>query len=83
MQLKLEHTTTNFTQYWDNIDDISTNSFFYEFLIDTSQLQDGEYLLSLYDDDNIKLCDTLVKIGEYQSTKITYNKKKKYITYGK
>lgn len=64
-----------------NIEEVSTNPLYYEFLLDTSALVEGEYTLHLYDDDNRLLATTMVQIGNYQPSKVQYNVEKKYITY--
>lgn len=81
MQIVLTKKSTNFKSIYMNVVDISTNPLFYEFEITTDDLSDGEYELELYDDNNNSLATTLVKVGEYENTKITYNKKRKFITY--
>lgn len=81
MQIKLTHNTTNFSRIYMDIEDKSNNPLFYEFELDTNGLVDGEYILILYDDNNTELSSTIVKIGDYTSTRTTYNVEKKYRTY--
>ena len=81
MQIKLTHNTTNFSRIYMDIEDKSNNPLFYEFNLNTEGLVDGEYLLKLYDDNNIELSSTIVKIGDFNNTKQTYNIEKKYKTY--
>jgi hypothetical protein len=81
MQIVLTHNATNFTKVYLNIEDISRNPLFYEFEINTDELVDGDYSLTLLDDSNNKLSNTIVKIGKYNTSRIAYNVDKKYITY--
>lgn len=81
MQIKLTHNTTNFSRIYMDIEDISNNPLFYEFSLNTEELVDGEYLLKLYDDNNYELSSSIVKIGDFNNTKQTYNVEKKYKTY--
>lgn len=82
MQIKLTHNTTNFSRIYMDIEDSSNNPLFYEFNLNTVGLVDGEYILILYDDNNTELSSTIVKIGDYTTSRTTYNvEKKKYRTY--
>ena len=81
MQIVLTNNTTNYSKVYMDIEDISNNPLFYGFELDTEELVDGEYLLKLYDDNNYELSSSIVKIGDFNSTKQTYNVEKKYKTY--
>ena len=81
MQIKLTHNTTNFSRIYMDIEDKSNNPLFYEFELDTNGLVDGEYILILYDDNNYEVTSNILKIGDFNNTKQTYNIEKKYKTY--
>lgn len=81
MQIKLTHNTTNFSRIYMDIEDSSNNPLFYEFNLNTEGLVDGEYTLTLYDDNSYELSSIIVKIGDYTTTRTTYNVEKKYKTY--
>lgn len=81
MQIKLTHNTTNFSRIYMDVEDTSNNPLFYEFELDTNGLVDGEYILILYDDNNYEVTSNILKIGDFNNTKQTYNIEKKYKTY--
>ena len=82
MQATLTNITTNFTKYYPQID-VITSKMYLQFELDTSDLQDGEYILRVFDDDNMVINEELVKIGEYTQNKVEYKVDKKFIQYGK
>jgi hypothetical protein len=78
MQIVLTNNTTNFSKIYMDVEDTSNNPLFYCFEIDTEELVDGEYLVKVYDDNNYELTSNILKIGEFNNTKQTYNIEKKY-----
>lgn len=82
MQAKLEHTTTKFTQYFPDFGVISSDSMYMVVALDTTNYMDGEYTLTIYDDDNRVLAKDIVRIGDYnKNTKVEYKVEKKFIQY--
>lgn len=77
MQILIENNVTHFKRYYDNID-INTKDIYSNFVIDTEMLEDGEYTLFIFNNNNELLRKELVKIGEY---KTKYNNTKKFISY--
>lgn len=57
----------------DVVDVNNGEKLFYKFQINTSQMVDGEYTLSLYEDDALVLVDTLV-VGEFNVNGLQYNR---------
>ena len=64
MQILIENTTTKFKKYFDDVE-IKNGKIYLETQIDTSNLNDGEYRLFLYNDSNELISSDLLKIGEY------------------
>ena len=81
MQILLSHNTTHYTQYYDNVRVKSDNPLYSSITLDFSNLEDGEYTLSLYDNQNELLAKELVRIGDYQIKE--YKSEKKYTTYAR
>lgn len=81
MQLILEQVSTKFKRYYPNIDVISENNQYIKIEIDLSDFDDGEYVISIYDDNNEKLGEDLIRIGEYKTTKTEYKIEKKFTQY--
>ena len=48
---------------------------------DLSDFDDGEYVISLYDDNNEKTGEDIIRIGEYKTTKTEYKIEKKFTQY--
>lgn len=82
MQATLTNSVTNFTKYYPQID-VITSKMYLQFELDTSDLQDGEYILRVFDDDNMVINEELVKLGEFTQNKVEYKVEKKFIQYGK
>lgn len=73
MVIVLENTTTHQTYTYDVVDLNEGKKLFYQFDIDTLGLDDGEYKLTLSDEDGIIETD-LVKIGNYNSNSVQYKR---------
>lgn len=81
MQITLKNTLT-LDKITLNVDDISTNSLYYQFEIDFSDFSDGEYEYTLVDESGQIKSTGILRIGNYNNTSTTtYNKQSKYITY--
>lgn len=73
-KIVIKNTVTNQEYVYDNIEDINGGKkLYYNFNIDTSNLSDGEYKLTLFKGDDI-VCTELLKIGDFNSDKIQYSK---------
>lgn len=73
-RIKLQNTVTNHEYTYDNvIDKNNGKKLFFNFDIDTSNLDNGEYKLTLFDGDNI-ISTELLKIGDYNSDAIQYSR---------
>ena len=82
MQAILENTTTKFKQYFPNIQVISDNPLYLVFEIDVRDYQDGEYEITLFEDDNRIIGKEIIKIGDFKNTnKIEYKVEKKFTQY--
>jgi hypothetical protein len=77
MQAILEHNTTHFKQYYDEIE-IKQGKIFNETELDVSLLEDGEYTLYIMNNVNEIVSKELVRIGDYTNE---YKKEKKFIQY--
>ena len=69
-----------------DLDNVSDNDFFYVFEgIDLSDIIDGEYILTLYNDDNVAIETMLAVCGDYQKEINSYqnqnNERKVYERY--
>lgn len=81
MQAILTNNTTKFARYYDDIQPNPINPMYLSFTIDTSKLQDGEYNLRVYEDNNELVLEDFVKVGEYTNNKIEYKVEKKFTQY--
>ena len=73
-KIVIKNTVTNQEYVYDNIEDINGGKkLYYNFNIDTSNLSDGEYKLTLFKGDDI-ICTELLKVGDFNSDKIQYSK---------
>lgn len=81
MQLILEQVSTKFKRYYPDIEVISENNQYIKIEIDLSDFDDGEYVISIYNDNNEKIGEDLIRIGEYKTTKTEYKIEKKFTQY--
>lgn len=73
-KIVIKNTVTNQEYVYDNIEDINGGKkLYYNFNIDTSNLSDGEYKLTLFKGDDI-VCTELLKVGDFNTDKIQYSK---------
>lgn len=73
MILKLEHTTTHQTYEYEVSDMNNGEKLYFRFDINTSNLDEGEYYLSIYDKGDI-VCSDILKIGDYNPNTLQYSK---------
>ena len=67
---------------YNDVEDNTNDSIYFNFSIDTTCLIDGEYTLYLYTENNQLITTELVQIGDYVNKHSTsYNKNDKYVTY--
>lgn len=79
MQCILEHTTTKFKRYYPEVEVKSDNPIYFTIQIDVDGLQDGEYIMTLYKDNNEEIAKELMRIGNYKI--IEYKVEKKFTQY--
>ena len=73
-KIEIENNVTHQKYTYDNVEDKNNGKkLFYNFNIDTSNLDDGEYTLSLYDGNNL-ITSELLKIGDFNNKTIQYSK---------
>lgn len=73
-KIEIENNVTHQKYTYDNVEDKNNGKkLFYNFNIDTSNLDDGEYTLSLYDGNNL-ITYELLKIGDFNNKTIQYSK---------
>ena len=72
--IKLENTVTHQIYQYEVNDNNEGRKLFYEFNVNTLELVDGEYLLTLYDEDGNVLSEDVLKIGDYKPNTLQYSK---------
>ena len=73
-KIEIENNVTHQKYTYDNVEDKNNGKkLFYNFNIDTSNLDDGEYTLSLYDGNKL-ITSELLKIGDFNNKSIQYSK---------
>lgn len=81
MQILIENNTTHFKRYYPNIDVISDKKQYITLDLDLSDFADGEYVITVYKDNNEKIGEDIIRIGEYKTTKTEYKIEKKFTQY--
>ena len=81
MQAILEHTTTKFKRYFPNIHINSDNILYMMIEIDTRDYEDGEYQITIFEDDNRIIAKEIIRIGNNKDTKTQYKVEKKFTQY--
>ena len=81
MQILIENDTTHFKRYYPNIDVISDKKQYITLDLDLSDFADGEYVITVYTDNNEKIGEDIIRIGEYKTTKTEYKIEKKFTQY--
>lgn len=73
-KIEIENNVTHQKYTYDNVEDKNNGKkLFYNFNLDTSNLDDGEYTLSLYDGNSL-INTELLKIGDFNNKTIQYSK---------
>ena len=73
-KIEIENNVTHQKYTYDNVEDKNNGKkLFYNFSVDTSNLDDGEYTLSLYDGNSL-INTELLKIGDFNNKTIQYSK---------
>lgn len=83
MQVILENLTTKYKQYFPDIEVNTDNPMYFTLNMDLSHLQDGEYQLTIYTDDNKQIGEEIIRLGEFKAEKTQYKVEKKYTQYVK
>lgn len=81
MQLIIEQISTKFKRYYPDIEVISENNQYITLDLDLSDFADGEYVITVYKDNNEKIGEDIIRIGEYKTTKTEYKIEKKFTQY--
>lgn len=81
MQVIIEQISTKFKRYYPNIDVISDKKQYITLDLDLSDFADGEYVITVYTDNNEKIGEDIIRIGDYKTTKTEYKIEKKFTQY--
>lgn len=81
MQVIIEQISTKFKRYYPDIEVISENNQYITLDLDLSDFADGEYVITVYKDNNEKIGEDIIRIGDYKTTKTEYKIEKKFIQY--
>lgn len=79
MQVILEHTTTKFKRYYPEIEVKTENVLHFTIELNVEDLEDGEYIMTIYKDNNEVITKDLVRIGDYKI--MEYKVEKKFTQY--
>lgn len=84
MQAILEHLTTKYRQYYPEITLISDNTLYDVIEIDTTDFIDGDYKISLIDNNNTLISEEIIRVGTFTNkNKIEYKVEKKFTQYAR
>ena len=81
MQIILEHNTTHFKRYFEDVEVIKNTPLYQTIKLDVSRLQDGDYTIILLSEMNEILIKEILRIGDYQIKE--YKQVKKYTQYAR
>lgn len=81
MQAILKQVSTNFTQYYPEIDINEDNPMYLVVTLNIDNLNDGEYQFELYTDNNELVAGELIRIGDFNTKTQQYKIEKKYTQY--
>lgn len=81
MQIIIEHNTTNFKQYFDDVAVKQQTPLYKTIELDLHKLVDGDYTLTLLNNTNEVMVKELMRIGDYQIKE--YKTDKKYTQYAR
>lgn len=79
--MKLENRLTH-KQYEFSVENITFSASRYEFVIDFSSLEDGQYFYRVLSDDELLLASGVAQKGNFDATVKEYNHEKTYLQYG-
>ena len=79
MQCILEKTSTKFKKYYPKVDVKIDNPINFTVELNVENLEDGEYIMTLYKDNNEVITKDLIRIGDYKT--MEYKVEKKFIQY--
>lgn len=79
MQCILEKTSTKFKKYYPKVDVKIDNPINFTIELNVENLEDGEYIMTLYKDNNEVITKNLIRIGDYKT--MEYKVEKKFIQY--
>ena len=78
--MKLENRMTH-KQYEFEVENVTFSSSRYEFNIDFSELEDGQYFYRVLDADSLLLASGVAQKGNFECNMKEYNHEKKYVQY--
>ena len=81
MQVIIEQISTKFKRYYPNIDVISDNNQYIKIELNLTDFENGEYEITIYSDNNEKIGEDIIRIGEHKTTKTEYKIEKKFTQY--
>lgn len=79
MQIILQNNTTNYIQYYEDVDVKSDTPLYKSVQLKVNELLDGEYTLTLLNNANEIIQKELLRIGDYEIK--NYKQEKKYTQY--
>lgn len=79
--MKLENRLTH-KQYEFSVENVTFSSSRYEFIIDFSSLDDGQYFYRVLDADGLLLSSGVAQKGNFDASVKEYNHEKTYLQYG-
>ena len=79
--MKLENRMTH-KQYEFSVENVTFSASRYEFVIDFSELEDGQYFYRVLDADGLLLASGVAQKGSFDATVKEYNHEKTYLQYG-
>ena len=79
--MKLENRMTH-KQYEFSVENVTFSASRYEFVIDFSELEDGQYFYRVLDADGLLLASGVAQKGNFDATVKEYNHEKTIIQYG-
>ena len=78
--MKLENRLTH-KQYEFSVENVTFSSSRYEFIIDFSELEDGQYFYRVLSDDELLLASGVAQKGDFSASVKEYNHEKTYKQY--
>ena len=75
MQVIIQNNSTKYKRYFEDVEVNIDNPLYMSINLDLTALQDGEYTLTLYKNNNEILAKELVRIGDFQIREYKIEKK--------